>query len=124
MLKILVNHPNLGFDDFEDAEEPEVTQVLSIPETTVMEGKPIALRFVRFQAVNSLHVCCHHILPHLCINYPAKIFIGSNHSNADDTCTRIDGLDILGNPVECVIFGFYYMKWTNGLAELQRNLVD
>jgi PITH domain len=63
VIKILVNRPNLGFEDVEDAVEPEVTQVLTISDAIVAEGKPIALRFVRFQAVNSLHVRCHHILP-------------------------------------------------------------
>ncbi|KAF8226215.1 DUF1000-domain-containing protein [Tricholoma matsutake] len=86
-IKILVNRPNLGFEDVEDAEEPEVTQVLSISDAIVTEGKPILLRFVRFQAVNSLH-----------------IFISSNHGNVDET--RIDGLDILGNLVGCVIMTF------------------
>lgn len=57
-----MNRPNLGFEDVEDAEEPEVTQVLSISDAIVTEGKPILLRFVRFQAVNSLHVCRHQIL--------------------------------------------------------------
>ena len=55
-IKILVNRPNLGFEDVEDAEEPEVTQSLSVSDAAVTAGEPVPLRFVRFQAVNSLHV--------------------------------------------------------------------
>lgn len=56
MVKVTANRPTLGFEDMENAEEPEVAQVLFLGENEVKEGKPIALRFVRFQAVNSLHV--------------------------------------------------------------------
>jgi len=80
-IKLVVNRPNLGFDDIEDAEEPEVAQVLSLAETDIVEGARISLRFVRFQAVNSLH-----------------IFVASNQGEEDKT--RIDALDIFGVPVE------------------------
>ena len=55
-IKLFVNRPSLGFDDVEDAQEPEAAQLLELTEEQVREGKPIQLRFVRFQAVNSLHV--------------------------------------------------------------------
>ncbi|KAJ7273424.1 PITH domain-containing protein [Mycena rebaudengoi] len=54
-IKLLVNRPNIGFEDVEEAEEPEVAQILEISEDDVKEGRPIALRFVRFQTVTSLH---------------------------------------------------------------------
>ncbi|RDB21465.1 hypothetical protein Hypma_011332 [Hypsizygus marmoreus] len=81
LVKIAANRPNLGFEDIEDAEEPEVAQVLTLQESDVKEGKRITLRFVRFQAVNSLHM-----------------FVGSNHGNTETT--RIDSIDIFGVPVE------------------------
>lgn len=56
LIKLLVNRPAIGFEDVEDAEEPEATQILEISEETVKEGSPIELRFVRFQSVTSLHV--------------------------------------------------------------------
>ena len=55
-LKIAVNRPSLGFEDVENAEEPEVAQVLTLTEDDVKGEQAIALRYVRFQAVNSLHV--------------------------------------------------------------------
>lgn len=57
LLKLLVNRPAVGFEDVENADEPEVAQVLEVSEQDATEGKPVALRFVRFQAVNCLHVC-------------------------------------------------------------------
>ncbi|KAJ6547242.1 DUF1000-domain-containing protein [Mycena capillaripes] len=80
-LKLLVNRPSIGFEDVEDAEEPEVAQILDISEDDVKSGRPIALRFVRFQTVTSLH-----------------IFVVSNQGEADET--RIDGVDVLGVTVE------------------------
>ena len=55
-IKLLVNRPSLGFEDVEDADEPEVAQILDIPKQDVQQGTPINVRYVRFQAVNSLHV--------------------------------------------------------------------
>ena len=55
-IKLVINRPSVGFDDLEDADEPEVAQVLQLSEEDVKEGKPILVRFVRFQSVNSLHV--------------------------------------------------------------------
>lgn len=55
-IKILVNRPTLGFEDVEDAEEPEVSQVIELTEDQVKQGRPITLKFVRFQSVASLHV--------------------------------------------------------------------
>ncbi|KAH0584178.1 hypothetical protein H2248_009736 [Termitomyces sp. 'cryptogamus'] len=80
-IKIVVNRPNLGFADIEDAEEPEVAQILDLAKDEVRDGKPVGLRFVRFQTVNSLH-----------------IFVSTNHGGEETT--RIDALDILGLPVE------------------------
>ncbi|ETW85649.1 thioredoxin-like protein [Heterobasidion irregulare TC 32-1] len=76
-IKLFVNRPSLGFDDVEDAQEPEAAQVLELTEEQVKEGKPIQLRFVRFQAVNSLH-----------------IFVASNQGGEDET--RIDAVDVFG----------------------------
>ncbi|KII88857.1 hypothetical protein PLICRDRAFT_53376 [Plicaturopsis crispa FD-325 SS-3] len=80
-IKLLTNRPSLGFEDVEDAVEPEVAQVLELSEQDVKDGKRIPIRFVRFQAVNSLH-----------------IFVASNQGGEDET--RIDVLDVFGVPVE------------------------
>lgn len=55
-IKIAVNNPNIGFEDIDSANEPQVAQVLELTEEQVTNGTPIQLRFVRFQAVSSLHV--------------------------------------------------------------------
>ncbi|KAK7015076.1 DUF1000-domain-containing protein [Favolaschia claudopus] len=75
-VKLLVNRPAIGFEDA-DGEEPEVAQILDLTEDDVKNGRPIPLRFVRFQGVNSLH-----------------IFVVSNQGGADET--RIDAVDVLG----------------------------
>ncbi|KAF9062049.1 DUF1000-domain-containing protein [Rhodocollybia butyracea] len=80
-IKLAINKPSLGFDDVADAKEPAVAQILELDEETVKEGKPVVLRFVRFQSVNSLH-----------------IFVESNHGNEEET--RINAIDIIGVPVE------------------------
>lgn len=54
-MKLLINRPSLGFEDVEDVVEPEAAQILELTSEQA-EGKPIQLRFVRFQSVNSLHV--------------------------------------------------------------------
>ncbi|KAF7304607.1 PITH domain-containing protein [Mycena kentingensis (nom. inval.)] len=77
-VKLLVNRPSIGFEDME-GEEP--AQLIELSAEDVACGRPIPLRFVRFQAVNSLH-----------------IFITSNQNGAEET--RLDALDILGVPVE------------------------
>jgi len=79
LIKLLVNRVAIGFEDVEDAEEPEAAQVLELSEGTVKEGQSIDLRFVRFQSVNSLH-----------------IFVSSNQGGEE--ATRIDAIDILGFP--------------------------
>ena len=56
LIKIAVNNPNIGFEDIESANEPQVAQVLELTEEQVTNGSPVPLRFVRFQAVSSLHV--------------------------------------------------------------------
>jgi len=78
-IKIAVNNPHIGFDDIENAGEPQVAQVLELTEEQVTNGTPIPLRFVRFQAVSSLH-----------------IFVASNHGGEDET--RINAIDIFGLP--------------------------
>ena len=55
-IKLFINKPSLGFEDVEDAVEPEAAQVIELTDEQVKEGKPIPLRYVRFQAVTSLHV--------------------------------------------------------------------
>ena len=55
-IKLLINRPTIGFDDFS---EGEATQEFELSEEQVREGKRIPLRFVRFQAVNALHVRSH-----------------------------------------------------------------
>ncbi|KAF5341297.1 hypothetical protein D9758_016656 [Tetrapyrgos nigripes] len=81
IVKLAVNRPSMGFEDVEDADEPAVAQVLELSDEDVKEGKSVALRFVRFQNVNSLH-----------------IFVGSNHGGED--VSRIDAIDIIGVPVD------------------------
>jgi len=80
-VKLFVNRPSLGFDDVQEAEEPEAAQVLDISEEDVKSGRPIPLRFVRFQTVTSLH-----------------IFVFSNQGEAEET--RIDAVDFLGVTAE------------------------
>jgi len=79
LIKLFVNRTAIDFEDVQDAEEPEVAQVLEVPKDSVKEGRPIDLRFVRFQSVNSLH-----------------IFVKSNHGEGETT--RIDAIDIFGVP--------------------------
>lgn len=52
-IKLLINRPTIGFDDFS---EGEAVQEFELTEEQLKEGKRIPLRFVRFQAVNALHV--------------------------------------------------------------------
>jgi hypothetical protein len=56
LIKLLINRSALGFEDVDDAEEPEAALVQELPEDTVKEGQQIDLKFVRFQSVTSLHV--------------------------------------------------------------------
>jgi len=77
VMKILVNRPSIGFEDVQDAQEPEVAQVVQLSEEDVRVGERIPLRFVRFQSVNSVH-----------------LFVESNHGGSDRT--RIDELDFFG----------------------------
>jgi len=77
-LKIFTNRPSLGFEDVENADEPETAQTLELSQEEVSLGKPISLRFVRFQNVNSLH-----------------IFIISNQGGTETT--RIDAVNFFGS---------------------------
>lgn len=90
-IKLFINKPSLGFEDVEDAEEPQASQVLELSEDVVKDGNRIPLRFVRFQNVNSLH-----------------IFVASNQGDEEET--RIDTLDIFGVPVQV----------TKNLSELRK----
>lgn len=101
MIKLLVNRNAIGFEDVEDAEEPEAAQVLDLPEDVIKEGRPIDLRFVRFQSVNSLHVstaCGSGLLAIRVIMPVSQIFVSSNQGGEDSETTRLDVIDILGFP--------------------------
>jgi len=80
-IKLFVNKPSLGFEDVEDAKEPEASQIIQLSEDDVKDGKRINLRFVRFQNVNSLH-----------------IFVASNQGGEEET--KINSIDIFGLPVQ------------------------
>ncbi|KAH8829716.1 DUF1000-domain-containing protein [Flagelloscypha sp. PMI_526] len=80
-IKLLINRPSIGFEDVENASDKEVAQILELKLADIQSEQPIPLRFVRFQKVNSLH-----------------IFVASNQGGADES--RIDGIDVLGIPVE------------------------
>jgi len=79
VMKVLVNRPSIGFEDVQDAQEPEVVQVVQLSEDEVSTGKQVPLRFVRFQSVNSVH-----------------LFVKSNQGGSDET--RIDELDFFWEP--------------------------
>jgi len=55
-LKLLVNKSAISFGDVEAAKDAEFTQVVTLSKEVVGEGRPVALKFVRFTSVNSLHV--------------------------------------------------------------------
>ena len=55
-IKLFVNKPTIGFDDAADAQEPEAAQIIELSDEQVAEGRPVQLRFVRFQNVNHLSV--------------------------------------------------------------------
>ncbi|OCH95216.1 DUF1000-domain-containing protein, partial [Obba rivulosa] len=76
-IKLILNRPTLGFDDVDDS---GVVQELELTPEQVRDGKPVPLRFVRFQAVNTLH-----------------IFVESNQGGEEQT--RIDAIDVFGTPV-------------------------
>ncbi|KAF9023370.1 DUF1000-domain-containing protein, partial [Hymenopellis radicata] len=67
-IKLVANNSSIGFEDVESADEPQVAQVLELSEEDAAQGKPIQLRFLRFQNVNSLH-----------------IFVASNHGEEDES---------------------------------------
>jgi hypothetical protein len=98
-IKIITNRPSIGFEDVEGAEEPTCAQVLELSQRDVLDGNRVPLRFVRFQAVNSLHVRRFINLPPLTQLF-SQIFVASNHGGVDES--RIDVVDIFGVPVEYV----------------------
>jgi hypothetical protein len=53
-IKLRINNPSLGFEDFED--DKAITQALDVSEEQLKDGKPLVLRFVRFQNVKALSV--------------------------------------------------------------------
>ena len=55
-IKLLVNKPAISFADVEDVADSTFAQVLELSTADITDGKPISLRYVRFQTVNSLHV--------------------------------------------------------------------
>jgi len=75
-VKLFINKPSIGFEDVDSDGAPAI-QLLELSEAQVTKGELIPLNYVRFQAVNSLH-----------------IFVSSNHGNDDQT--RIDAIDVLG----------------------------
>ena len=74
--KLFVNRPNVGFDE---ASDECGTQALELDETDVLEGKPVALRYVKFQKVQSV-----------------TVFIDSNFD--DEDVTRLSKLVLFGTP--------------------------
>lgn len=96
-LKLVINRPSVGFDDLADAEEPSVAQVIELSEADVREGKTIPLRYVRFQGVNSLHVCLSVVSSFTKLTI-SQILVDSNHGEEDET--RIDSIDIFGVSAE------------------------
>jgi hypothetical protein len=66
VVKLFVNYPSIGFEDVEGVDEPTCAQTIELSDQDVKDGKPVTLKFVRFQAVNSLHVrrsTCHLATP-------------------------------------------------------------
>lgn len=55
-IKLFVNRPTIGFEDAQDATEPEAAQIMELTDEQLVEGKRIPLRFVRFQNVTTLTV--------------------------------------------------------------------
>lgn len=56
-IKLAINRPALGFEDVESAAEPEMAQVFDeLSPDDIANSRRIALRYVRFQNVTSLHV--------------------------------------------------------------------
>lgn len=60
-IKLLINRPSLGFEDVDEAAEPDVAQILELSPGEAEEGQRVPLRYVRFQSVNSLHVCVYFV---------------------------------------------------------------
>jgi len=79
VVKVFQGKPDIGFQEAED-EEP--TQTLQLEPNDVDGGKPIALRFVKFQNVPSL-----------------QLFIQENFGGE---ITRISQLEFYGQPVEAL----------------------
>jgi hypothetical protein len=55
-LKLLVNKPSISFGDVDGTDDAAFAQVVTLCEEDVRDGRPVVLKFVRFQSVNSLHV--------------------------------------------------------------------
>ncbi|CAE6414691.1 unnamed protein product [Rhizoctonia solani] len=81
-IKLAINRSSIGFEDVESAAEPDMAQVIEeLSPEDITNSRRIALRYVRFQSVRSLH-----------------IFVASNHGGEDET--RINAIDVFGQPVE------------------------
>ncbi len=108
-LKLVVNRSNVGFDELEDAEEPDVAQVLELSEEEVKEGKQVALRFVTISEGQQL-ACAYTAFHFSFILIVYQIFVVSNHGGEDET--RIDKIDVFGVPVEYVTLYPFYIMFT------------
>ena len=109
-IKLFTNRQAIGFEDVEDAQEPDAAQVLELSEEEVSEGRPIKLKFVRFQSLESLHVSFFFSLfrsgpfgvsPKTILLPSSQIFVASNQGDEDET--RIDAIDIFGDTLEYVV---------------------
>lgn len=74
--KVFVNRTSVGFDE---AEAEAGTQALELESEDVLEGKPVALKYVKFQKVQSV-----------------TVFIGSNFE--DEDVTRLSKIVLFGTP--------------------------
>ncbi|QDZ17705.1 galactose-binding domain-containing protein [Chloropicon primus] len=75
-IKVFVNRSSVGFDE---AESEVGTQTLELESDDVLEGKPVALKYVKFQKVQSV-----------------TVFISSNFD--DEDVTKLSKLVLFGTP--------------------------
>ena len=76
-IKLFVNRPNIGFDEASD--ESGTQNFPELDATDVLEGKPIPVKFVKFQKVSSV-----------------TVFVESNFECED--VTRVSKLVLFGTP--------------------------
>lgn len=77
-MKLFANNPNIGFDD---ASTSTAEQTFELSEAQTKGEEAVETRYVKFQKVHSL-----------------SIFVESNQGGEDET--RIDGLELFGDPGE------------------------